>query len=49
MFFVDCEKRKKQYSIPELEIVSFSVEDIVTSSGSDGDWDSDIGEWDTEM
>lgn len=36
---------KKQFALPEAEIVKFSVQDIVTTSGSDNPYiDEDTGD-----
>lgn len=42
------DKKKKKYLIPEVEIVNFTGEDIITASTADDEWwydDSDNGEW----
>ncbi len=33
----------KKFDIPELEVVFFTADDIITTSGGDGEWGGDGG------
>ena len=38
------EDKKKRFEVPELEIVQFENEDIITSSGEEGDFGNTGGD-----
>ena len=42
-------KKERKFVYPEAEIIDFSIEDIVTGSGGEGDLNAGEGEDDTNI